>query len=152
MDPTKEHVYKGYVMELTFIEDPLIYCNLFSTLIQDIYRDIQRCRISISKDQNNNSVVPQVNGFGYKYHLIDPHFRLGTMDGKAVIDVKDLKLLVLNVEKERMEDMCRYCSAENATHKCIRCGKVLYCNELWNNIFLIQYIQYESLLLDKNCC
>ena len=37
------------------------------------------------------------------------------MDGKAFIDVKDPQLMKLNDRKERIEDMCRYCSAENAT-------------------------------------
>ncbi len=127
MDPTKDHVHEGFVMQITFIEDPIFNGSSIVTVIEDENGDTQRCFIYNFEQPNNDSIVQKTFGFGYKISLINPYMRMA-YDMRPSIRIDDPKTLV-KIGEEKIVDMCRYCGKENAKSVCSRCKRAQYCDK-----------------------
>jgi hypothetical protein len=46
MDSTKDHIYEGFVLQITFIEDAITGSASIVGLIEDENGDIQRCSVN----------------------------------------------------------------------------------------------------------
>jgi hypothetical protein len=129
MDPTKDHIYEGFVMQITFIEDSVTECSLILNVIEDQNGDTQRCFIFNFEHENNDSIVQQTYGFGHRMSLINPYMQIA-YDSKPVIRIDDPKSLVKFGGEEKIDGMCRYCCKANAKKVCSRCKRSRYCDRI----------------------
>jgi hypothetical protein len=128
MDPTKDHVYEGFVMQITFIEDNIFNGSSIVNVIEDENGDTQRCFIYNFEHENNDSIAQQTFGFGFKMSLINPYMRMA-YDRKPGIRIDDPKSLAKFGEVEKIVDMCHYCCKGNAKSVCSRCKRAQYCDK-----------------------
>ncbi len=128
MGPTEDYVYEGFFMQITFIEDAIFNGSSIVNVIEDENGDTQRCFIYNFEHENNDSIVQQTFGFGFKMSLINPYMRMA-YDGKPGIRIDNPKSLVKFSEEEKIVDMCRYCCKGNAKMVCSRCKRAQYCDK-----------------------
>lgn len=127
MDPTKDHIYEGTVLEMMMIDDASIGDGSVSTVIQDVNGDAHRCYIYNYEHQCNDAMVQQKFGFGTKMNLMNPYMRMAH-DGKPAIRVDDPVSFLELGKSERLKKLCRFCLTDNAPMTCAKCKRANYCN------------------------
>ncbi len=103
MDSTKDHIYEGIFLQITFIEDAITGGASIVGLIEDENWDIQRCSINNFKHQNNNSLVQKNFGFGHKMSLINSYMRMA----RVGIGIDDPNSLIKIGNESKIQNMCR---------------------------------------------
>ncbi|RWS09620.1 uncharacterized protein B4U79_17242 [Dinothrombium tinctorium] len=128
MDPTKDHIYEGRMIEVKFIERPIssIFPSIH-TVVEDRNGDVLPCWIYDFRDQNNDEIVASKFGIGCKVRIINPYFSI-TSNGLAGLLVQEQSCLHF-LTKQKVKDMCLFCGAEDAQSRCGKCNKALYCDQ-----------------------
>ena len=122
------HVFEGYLMKITFIEDPFTGLAFIRNVLQDQNEDIQRCFIYNFKHVNNESIVEQTFGFGSELYLINPQLELAS-DGRPAIRIDDTNCLIESNSQPKVGHICRYCLQKNVRSRCARCQRAYYCSQ-----------------------
>lgn len=126
MDPKKDHIYEGYAIKLTLIEDAVTGRPSISQIAEDENGDAQRIFIyNFPQDHNTQNAI----GFGCKITVVNPYFRLAK-DGRPMIRVDDIALMFLhsNIANKKR---CRYCGKESdSTVPCRLCKRSFYCSKV----------------------
>ena len=128
MDPTKDHIYEGFVMNITFIEDPTTGGASIVSVIQDENGETQRCFIYNFEHENNECIVEKTYGFGIKMQLINSYMRMAH-DFKPTIRIDDPQCLIEMSGQSNNDNKCRYCLKDNAKSHCSRCERAYYCDK-----------------------
>lgn len=125
-----EHIYEGYILKLTLMEDPHEKLTI-GTAIHSVAHDDRNTyqRLSIYGDYMPERDELLANfGFGTKISILNPYYRVA-LDGNTVIRVDDYDTVVIHHEL-RNPKICRYCGDENPSGKiaCKDCKRCFYCN------------------------
>ncbi len=126
MDPKKDHVYEGFAIKLTLIEDAITGRPSINQIAEDEHGDAQR--IFIYNFPQNADTQNKI-GFGCKVTVVNPYFRLAR-DGKPMIRVDDISLMFLHSNTTNKK-RCRYCGDEcELTVPCRHCKRSFYCSKV----------------------
>lgn len=126
MDPKKDHIYEGFAIKLTLIEDAITGKPSISQIAEDENGDAQR--IFVYNFPQNDETQNKL-GFGCKITVVNPYFRLAK-DGKPMIRVDDISLMFLHSNTTNKK-RCRYCGNEcNLNVPCRQCKRSFYCSKL----------------------
>ncbi|CAF4025428.1 unnamed protein product [Rotaria sp. Silwood1] len=61
--------------------------------------------------------------------ILNPYLRIGSHDLKPGIRIDDFASIVVQDESDKVINMCRCCGEENASKKCGKCNRALYCSK-----------------------
>lgn len=126
MDPTKDHIYEGFAIKLTLIEDAITGRPSIQQVAEDEKGDAQR--IYIYNFPQNDDTQNKL-GFGCKITVVNPYFRLAK-DGRPMIRIDDISLMFLHTNSTNKR-RCRYCGSENdSTVPCRHCKRSFYCSKV----------------------
>jgi TPR repeat protein/uncharacterized coiled-coil DUF342 family protein len=129
MNPTMDHVYDGYVLSATIIEEAYSWTPSIHLVIEDEHLDCEKmCIYGFPEDQGEH-LTSKVFTIGSKMHIINPYLQLNATDGKPVIRIDEFPSIMMQSESERVMNMCRYCGEANAAHKCSQCKRAHYCTK-----------------------
>ncbi|CAF1310485.1 unnamed protein product [Rotaria magnacalcarata] len=129
MDPTKDHVYQGYVLSVTIIEEAYTWIPSIHIVIEDEHHQCEQMFIFNFPDGQGEHLTSKVYTNGAKMHIINPYHRLGANDAKPLIRVDDFSSIIMQNESDRVINMCRCCGEPNAVHVCSGCKKARYCSK-----------------------
>jgi TPR repeat protein len=129
MNPTKDHVYNGYVLSVTIIEEAWTWTPSIHLVVEDDHFDCERMFIYDFPDGQGEHLTSKVFTIGSKMSIINPYLRLGANDMKPLIRIDDFSSIVMQSESERVLKMCRCCGEANAPHVCIKCKQARYCSK-----------------------
>ncbi len=125
MNPKKDHIYEGFAIKFTFIEDAITGKPSISQIAEDENGDAQR--IFIYNFPQNDETQNKV-GFGCKVTIVNPYFRLAK-DGFPMIRVDDISLMFLHSNTTNKK-RCRYCGNDgDLTVPCRQCKRSFYCSK-----------------------
>lgn len=128
MDPAKNHLYDGYVLSLTIIEETLVFQPSILLLVEDDNFDIQRLFIYGFHPNDGPHLIKDVFRIGKKMEVLNPSIKIGTTDLKPGIRVDDFRSVIMQDDAEQVMQMCRCCGEANAMKRCKKCKKALYCS------------------------
>ncbi|CAF1308891.1 unnamed protein product [Adineta ricciae] len=129
MNPRKDHVYTGYVLSVTIIEEALSWNPSIHLVIEDENFDCQRMLIYEISDEEGEQLTSKLYTIGKKIHVINPYLRIGKLDMKPSIRVDDISSIVMQSKSEWILNMCRYCCEANALKFCGQCRQARYCSK-----------------------
>jgi len=147
MHPKKDHVYNGYVLSVTIIEQAYSWTPSIHLVIEDQHFDCKKmCVYGFPEDQGEH-LISQVFAIGSKMHIINPYLRLGKIDLKPLIRIDDFSSIVMENESEHIINMCRCCGEANAPHVCSKCKRAYYCTR---ECQIMDWQLYKHKLICKN--
>jgi hypothetical protein len=147
MHPKKDHVYDGYVLSVTIIEQAYSWIPSIHLVIEDQHFDCKKiCVYGFPEDQGEH-LISQVLTIGSKMHIINPYLRLGKIDLKPLIRIDDFSSIVMQNESEHIINMCRCCGEANARHVCSKCKRAYYCTR---ECQIMDWQLYKHKLICKN--
>ncbi|CAF3873512.1 unnamed protein product [Adineta steineri] len=129
INPTKDHVYNGYVLSVTIIDEALSWRPSIHLVIEDENYDCDHMVVYDFQDTQGKHLINEVFTIGTKMSIINPYLRIGANDGKPFIRVDDFSSIIFQHESERVVNMCRCCGQSNASHVCSRCKRARYCTK-----------------------
>ena len=129
INPTKDHVYNGYILSVTIIDEALTWIPSIHLVIEDENLDCDHMVIYGFPETQGKHLIDEVFTIGMKMNIINPYLRIGANDGKPFIRVDDFSSIIMQNESERVVNMCRCCGESNALHVCGRCKRARYCNK-----------------------
>jgi hypothetical protein len=129
MDPTKDHVYKGYVLSVTIIERAYSWIPSIHLVIEDEHLDCERMFIYGIPETQGRYLISEVYTIGSKMNIINPYLRISASDMKSLIRIDDVSSIIMQNESERVLNMCRCCGEPNAPHACSKCEQARYCTK-----------------------
>jgi TPR repeat protein len=129
MNPTKDHIYKGYVLSLTVVEEIYSWTPSIHLVIDDENLDCEQMCIYGFPPSDGEYLVKNVFRIGNKMHVINPYLRIGAHDGKPMIRVDDFSSIIMQDESSSVMNMCRCCGLPNALHVCSLCKSARYCSK-----------------------
>jgi hypothetical protein len=127
MNPTKDHIYNGYVLSVTIIEEAYSWIPSIHLVIEDENLDCERMFIYGFPEGQGEYLTNKVYTIGSKMNVINPYLRLGANDMKPLIRIDDFSSIIMQSESERVINMCRCCGEPNAPHVCSKCKQARYC-------------------------
>ncbi|CAF1396717.1 unnamed protein product [Adineta ricciae] len=129
LDPTKDRVYKGYVLSGTIIDETYSWEPSVHLVIEDENFDCERMLIYNFPKEQGEYLTRKLYTIGSKMHIINPYLRIGTGDMKPSIRVDDVASIVMQSDSERIVNMCRYCCEADASKLCGKCQRARYCSK-----------------------
>lgn len=111
MDITKDHVYEGFVLEVTNIEDAFIGPSSIRLLLIDENNDFQRCFVYNYAEVFNANEIQKKLGFGTSYSILNPYMRMAK-DMKPGIRIDDPNTIINNSTADS-SNKCRFCLSGN---------------------------------------
>ncbi|CAF3838928.1 unnamed protein product, partial [Rotaria sordida] len=129
IDPTKDHVYNGYVLSVTIIEDAYSWTPSIHLVIEDEHLDCERMFIYGFPEGHGKYLTSKVFTLGSKMSIMNPYLRLGGSDMKSSVRIDDFSSIIMQNESERVLNMCRCCGTSNALHVCGKCKQAHYCTK-----------------------
>jgi TPR repeat protein len=129
MNPSKDHVYNGYVLSVTIIEEAYSWIPSIHLVIADEHLDCERMSIYGFSKTQAEYLINELYTIGSKMNIINPYLRIGAHDMKPLIRIDDFSSIVMESESERVLNMCRCCGEPNALHICSRCKQARYCTK-----------------------
>ncbi|CAF1028525.1 unnamed protein product [Adineta steineri] len=129
MDPTKEHVYEGYVLSAKIIEVAYTWSPSIHLVIEDEHLDCERMFIYDFPQEQGHYLTSKVYTIGSKLNIINPYLRIGICDMKPLIRVDDFSSIIMQSESERVLNMCRCCGISDALNVCGKCKQARYCTK-----------------------
>ena len=117
VDPTKDRVLEGYVLELTAITAPYNNTMSISFIAEDINKNVQRVYLY---NFNNELAI------GAKISVVNPYIRIAA-DGKPAIRVDDPRTVI--VSPQQVVDICHYCGKADSKYSCAKCKQAKYCTK-----------------------
>ncbi|CAF4361734.1 unnamed protein product [Rotaria magnacalcarata] len=129
MDPTTDHVYDGYVLSVTIIEQTYTWTPSIHLVIEDENFDCERMFIYSFPDGQGKYLTNKVFTIGSKMNIINPYLRLGGTDMKSLVRIDDFSSIIMQSESEQVLNMCRCCGEPNALHVCSKCKQARYCTK-----------------------
>jgi TPR repeat protein len=129
MNPTKDHIYNGYVLSLTVTEETYSWTPSIHLVVEDDNLDCEQMCIYGFPPSDGKYLIQEVFKIGTKMHVINPYLRIGAYDMKPMIRVDDFSSIIMQNESENVINMCRCCGLPNALHACSRCEKARYCSK-----------------------
>ncbi|CAL8112421.1 unnamed protein product [Orchesella dallaii] len=124
MNPTQDTIYQDTMIDFTIVEDPCFDFNPNAAhlVVEDENGDLSR--LYIFKIDKNEEDWEEKLGFGTVITILNPYMRIGGVDGANGIR-NDEPACVIYLGK--IENMCRFCGGENASHVCASCKRAKYC-------------------------
>lgn len=147
INPTKDHVYKGYILFVTIIDEALTWRPSIHLVIEDNDNDCDHLVVYGFNENQGQHLIHNVFTIGTQMHIVNPYLRIGANDGKPFIRVDDFSSIIFQNESERVVNMCRCCGQPNASHVCSRCKRARYCTKECQTI---DWKLYEHKLICKN--
>jgi TPR repeat protein len=129
INPTKDHVYNGYVLSVTIIDEALTWKPSIHLIIEDENLNCEHMVVYGFSETEGKHLIKEVFTIGTKMNIINPYLRLGANDGKPFIRVDDFSSIIMQSEAERVVNMCRCCGDSNASHVCGKCKRARYCTK-----------------------
>ena len=129
MNPTKDHVYDGYILSVTIIEEACSWIPSIHLVIEDEHLNCEQMCIYNCPEGQGEYSIKKVFSIGSKMHVINPYLRLGANDMKSMIRIDDFSSIIMQSESERVVNMCRCCGEANASHVCGKCQRARYCTK-----------------------
>jgi hypothetical protein len=129
MNPTKDHVYTGYVLSVTIIEEAYSWTPSIHLVIEDENLDCEQMCIYGFPEGQGEYLTSKVYTIGSKMNIINPYLRIGANDMKPLIRIDDFSSIIMQSESERVINMCRCCGEPNAPHVCSKCKQARYCTK-----------------------
>ncbi|UJR32479.1 hypothetical protein I4U23_019941 [Adineta vaga] len=129
LDPRKDHVYTGYVLSITIIDEAYSWIPSIHLVIEDEHLSCERLFIYGFSEDHGEYLTKELFTIGSKMHIINPYLRIGANDMKSLIRVDDFSSIIMQNENERVINMCRCCGEPNALNSCGRCLKARYCSK-----------------------
>ncbi|CAF4987576.1 unnamed protein product, partial [Rotaria sp. Silwood1] len=129
MNPTKDHVYSGYVLSVTIIEVANAWTPSIHLVVEDENLDSERMFIYGFPEAQGEHLINEVFTIGSKMNIINPYLRLGANDHEPLVRVDDFASIIMHSESERIINMCRCCGKANASHVCGKCKQARYCSK-----------------------
>lgn len=126
MDPKKDHIYEGFAIKLTFIEDAITGKPWISQIAEDENGDAQR--IFVYNFPQNDETQNKI-GFGCKVTVVNPYFRLAK-DGMPMIRIDDISLMFLHSDTTNKKRCRYYGNDSDLTVPCRQCKRSFYCSKL----------------------
>ena len=127
INPTKDHVYDGYVLPVTIIEEAYSWVPSIHLMIEDEHLDCERLYIYNFPKGQGEYFTSKVFTIGSKMHISNPYLRIGANDMRASIRIDDFSSIIMRSESEWVINMCRCCGEANAPHVCSKCKQARYC-------------------------
>jgi hypothetical protein len=129
INPTKDHVYDGYILFVTIIDEAVTWKPSIHLVIEDENHDCEHMVVYGFKENQGEDLINNVFTIGTRMHIINPYLRIGANDFKPFIRIDDFSSIVFQNESERVMNMCRCCGQPNASHVCSRCKRARYCSK-----------------------
>jgi tetratricopeptide (TPR) repeat protein len=129
MNPRKDHIYNGYVISLTIIEEAHAWTPSIHLVVEDENLDCEQMCIYGFPQTNGKYLIQDVFKIGHRMNVINPYLRIGTYDMKPMIRVDDFSSIVMQDESAMVINMCRCCGEPNAPHVCVKCKIARYCSK-----------------------
>jgi hypothetical protein len=146
MNPTKNHMYDGYVLSVTIIEQTLSFEPSILLLVEDDNLDIERLFIYGFNEADGQHLIKDVFIIGNKMEILNPSIKIGTTDLKPGVRVDDFRSIIMQDDTEKVIKMCRCCGQANAMHGCDKCKNARYCSR---ECQVIDWKEYEHKLICK---
>jgi hypothetical protein len=119
IDPTSDHVLKGYVLELTLITVPFDNDMSISFVAEDSNLNVQR--VSLYNFDRKHTLA-----IGAKISIINPYHRTAN-DGRPLIRVDDPNSVIISPKK--IVDACHFCGKGQSRFSCSKCKRSKYCSK-----------------------
>jgi len=129
MNPTKDHVYNGYVLSLTIIEETYSWSPSIHLVVEDENLDCEQMCIYGFPQAQGEYLIKEVFKIGTKMNVMNPYLRIGAYDMKPMVRVDEFLSIIMQDETERVINMCRCCGKPNSLHVCVKCKKARYCSK-----------------------
>jgi tetratricopeptide (TPR) repeat protein len=129
MNPVKDHIYNGYVLSITIIEEAYSWTPSIHLVIEDENLDCERIFIYGFPEGQGEYLTSKVYTIGSKMNIINPYLRIGANDMKPLIRIDDFSSIMMQNESERVINMCRCCGEPNAPNVCGKCKQARYCTK-----------------------
>ena len=129
MNSINDHIYEGYVLVVTIIEETHSWNPLIHLIVEDEQHDCQELHIDDFPETKGEKLVCTVYTIGSKMHIINPYRKIIGDNMKSIIYVNDFSSIMMQNESERVLNMCRCCGKSNSQYKCKRCHKAYYCSQ-----------------------
>ncbi|CAF0807073.1 unnamed protein product [Didymodactylos carnosus] len=129
MNPTKDHIYTGYVLSVTIIEQAYSWTPSINLVIEDENLDCERMCVYGFLESQGEYFTNDVFTIGSKMNILSPYLRVAANDMKPVVRVDDFLSIIMQNESEQVIDMCRCCGESNSAHVCGRCKEARYCTK-----------------------
>ncbi|CAF3443637.1 unnamed protein product [Rotaria socialis] len=129
MHPIKDHVYDGYVLSVTIIEQAYSWTPPIHLVIEDENFDCERMFIYSFPDGQGEYITSKVFTIGSKMNIINPYLRLDGNDMTSLVRIDDFSSIIMQSESEQVLNMCRCCGEPNALHVCSKCKQARYCTK-----------------------
>lgn len=107
MDITKDHVYEGFVLQVSNIEDVAVGPSLTLQLV-DENNDFQRCFVYNYSELCSGDEVQKKLGFGSSFSILNPYMRIA-QDMKPGIRIDDPRSIIINSTAADQSKKCRFC-------------------------------------------
>ncbi|CAF3614932.1 unnamed protein product [Rotaria sp. Silwood1] len=127
MNPTKDHVYQGYVLSVIVFEQSPVAEPSIWLVIEDENGDLERLFIYSIPPSEGLHLIKDTYIYGTKMSILNPYMRM-TADGKPGIRVDDFSSIILHGETHNVKNMCRCCGEANAPRVCEKCKSADYCS------------------------
>ncbi|CAF3999454.1 unnamed protein product [Rotaria sp. Silwood2] len=102
INPTKDHVYHGYVLFVTIIDEALSWRPSIHLVIEDENHDCDHMIVYDFNETQGEYLINEVFKIGTRMHIINPYLRIGANDGKPFIRVDDFSSIIFKNESERV--------------------------------------------------
>ncbi|CAF4135221.1 unnamed protein product [Rotaria sordida] len=103
INPTKDHVYHGYVLFVTIIDEALSWRPSIHLVIEDENHDCDHMVVYDFNETQGEYLINEVFKLGTRMHIINPYLRIGANDGKPFIRVDDFSSIIFQNESERVD-------------------------------------------------
>lgn len=107
MDITKDHVYEGFILQVSSIEDASIGTSVALVLADQNY-DYQRGFVYNFSDMFSSDEITKNLGFGSTFSILNPYMRMAA-DQKPGIRIDDPRSIFINSTTEDQSKKCRFC-------------------------------------------
>ncbi|CAF4113214.1 unnamed protein product [Rotaria sordida] len=129
MNPTRDHIYSGYVLSATIIDAAHAWTPSIHLVIEDENLDCEQMCIYGFPEEQGEYLTSKVYTIGSKMNIINPYLRIGASDMKPFIRIDDFSSILVQSESERVINMCRCCGEPNAPYACSKCKQARYCSK-----------------------